>query len=148
VVGTRAADAVDDRTAVLQPVDATITDQEIIGLMRHARRARAAGAPTVTCCIGGYDDDPRELGDIPEARELCKRLVRLGYIACLDIATSVREFPTFNHSITLGAWEVWRIARGEAKVGKSRVPAELLDEFITKELVYLSTVADDHLAGD
>jgi hypothetical protein len=134
------------RAAVVQSLRASLTDPELVALMRQAKRARDAGSPSVTCAIAGYDEDPRELRDIPEAVELCKRLVRLGYLSFLDVATTVREFPTFNRGTSLGAWEVWRLARHEYEAGTHKVPVAALARFIDKKLAYLNTVADDHLS--
>ena len=35
--------------------------------------------PRCACTIAGYGSDPRELWQIPEVQDLCKRLVLLGY---------------------------------------------------------------------
>jgi hypothetical protein len=134
------------RTAVIHRLNVGLTDQDIVGMMRHARDARAKGAPSVTCCIDDYNDDPREIGEIPEARELCRRLLALGYTSFLDPTTSIPEFPTFNGCMTLGAFEVWRIARGEmTHAGRQEVTRADLDAF-REHLEYANTVADDHLA--
>jgi hypothetical protein len=74
--------------------------------MRQAKEFWDRAGDKVTCTFDGYGDDPRDLADIPEAREFCKRLVGLGYISFLDVTTSMRGLPAFDRAITLGAWEV------------------------------------------
>jgi hypothetical protein len=99
----------------------------------------------VTCTVSGYGGDPRELADIPEAggpsaSGACGR----AYVTLLDVATAVRELLTFNGGAALGAWEVWRIARGGCGVGRHEVPVAALAECIKRALAYLNTVAEDH----
>ena len=60
--------------------------------------------------------------------------------------TSVPDLPSFNRGRFLGAWEVWRLARAEARAGRQEVPLAALQDFIEKQLAYLNTVADDHLS--
>jgi hypothetical protein len=134
-----------DRTAVVQHLHVGLSDAELVGMMRQARRCRERGAPSVTCAISGYDEDPRELGDIPEVRAFCKRLVGLGYVAFLDVATSIRELPGFCLGLTLGAWEVWSMARNELQSGRYPLPGVVVREFKDKQLPYLKAVANDHL---
>jgi hypothetical protein len=135
------------RTAVVQQLNVSLTDEDVIALMRQAKQCREQGVPLLTCCIDGFNEDPRDLGDIPEVREFCKRLVRLGYISFLDVATSIRELGNaFNGGITLGAWEVWRMARDALRVGPNEVDINEVLRFLEKDIKYLNTVADDHLS--
>ena len=41
------------------------------------------------CTVAGYGDDPRELWEIPEVQDLCKRLIKIGYISLLDTMPNV-----------------------------------------------------------
>ncbi|HJT77718.1 MAG TPA: hypothetical protein VJ739_11000, partial [Gemmataceae bacterium] len=76
--------------AFVQQLHTELTDADLIALMRQAKECRDAGSPSVTCQIAGYDEDPRELVDIPEARAFCQRLVALGYVSFLDAFTTVQ----------------------------------------------------------
>jgi hypothetical protein len=137
------------KTGFVHELSVGITDAEIIGVMQEAKQLRDGGAMTLTCVIDGFNDDPRELGDIPEARELCRRLVALGYVSFLDVITSAKGFPTYNGGRTLGAFEVWRIARDEVhEVGLVEIDTTDLLRFVEKDLPYLNTVADDHLTAN
>jgi hypothetical protein len=135
------------RTAVIHQLSTDLTDRELVAIMREAKAARDTGAKTVTCCIPGYDDAPRELKAIPEAKELCRRMVSLGYPSFLDVTTTVVGGKFFNGGVSLGAWEVWRIARGEAEIGTTEITAQALLNFCEKDLCYMNAVADDHLSG-
>jgi hypothetical protein len=55
-----------------------------------ALAASASRRPYVCMGIHGYDDDPRELYDIPEVRAWCKRFVELGG---LDYLPSLENGP-------------------------------------------------------
>jgi hypothetical protein len=132
---------------VIHQLHVGLTDAELIDLMRQAKQCRHDDAPSVTCSISGYDNDSRELADIPEVRALCKRLVDCGYVAFLDPATSIRELPTFCACMSLGAWEIWRMSRNAmGPSGHQSVPHAVLRDFLARELPRLKAVADDHLS--
>ena len=64
------------------------TDGDILDQMRIMKRAREERSyDNVVCTIRGYDDDHRELYDIPEVRSFCRRLLSLGFISYLDFST-------------------------------------------------------------
>lgn len=85
--------------------------------------------------IGGYDDDRRELWEIPESIAFMKRLYNLGFIAVLEVSTrckhliskayqSIDELPGF------GALEIWMGATGRMETGRSSISSQELDEFM------------------
>src|SRR5262245_58531298 len=116
--------------ALVYQLDARQTDAELIETMRGMRAARLGGALpsggtafvfsrpgagppagpvlTLTVQFTGYNDDPRELDEIPEVRDFCLRLCAMGLPSFLDPATTLRGMPGFNGGISLGAFEVWR----------------------------------------
>ena len=58
---------------------------DLIVLMRGMRLARASGeVPHILCTISGYDDDPRQLRDIPEVVDYLRRLTAVGFISDLS----------------------------------------------------------------
>jgi hypothetical protein len=78
--------------------------------------------------ISGFDDDSRELWQIPEAIDLCRRIVKTGFIAVLEASSSVEGIRTsdsdpglgiLTHAafIGLGAFEVWVFSEGRMKSG-------------------------------
>jgi hypothetical protein len=124
------------------------TDMELIDCMRHARQAREAGVRYVLLVVDGYNADPRELWEIPEVKELCRRLVALGVISWLDVAPRLRDLPGYATSpvVGFGAWDVWMIARGEFPRESCDVDLADLERFLDEDLRYANAVADDHLA--
>ncbi len=77
---------------------------------------RDDGNPRCVCTIAGYGDDPRELYEIPEVQDLCKRLIKIGYISLLDTMPNV-DLPNspaipVEYGRPWGAWEVWIVACG------------------------------------
>jgi hypothetical protein len=64
--------------------------------------------------IGGYENDPRELWEIPEMKNFGSRLVRIGFISLLELSTQFKrqKDPDPMYGLTLGALEVWAISKG------------------------------------
>jgi hypothetical protein len=87
------------------------TDEELHDYMRHMKRQREDRAcEHIVLTIGHYDKDPRELWQIPEVQEFCRRLVDTGFFAYLDTFTTVpalvkKDFEVVNGAF--GAFEVW-----------------------------------------
>jgi hypothetical protein len=115
------------------------TNAGLIDVMRRLKEKRQLGENVIsTCVITGFDNDRRELGEIPEVRAFCRRLVGRGFIAWLDLSTSIEayapasvagEWPAY-HRLELGAFEVWAISEGHCqKPGTHALPVELLDQF-------------------
>ncbi|MHA2279789.1 MAG: hypothetical protein ACXAC5_02705 [Promethearchaeota archaeon] len=63
--------------------------------------------------MGGFDDDPRELIEIPEARHLGQRLIDLGILA---VMVQPRPDGTRSHKAALDAIDLHCIARGVGSV--------------------------------
>lgn len=85
--------------------DATNEDlREQMRLMKRARDERLY--QHIVCLIRGFDDDPRGLSEIPDARAFCRRLVDQGVISYLDVATTFRGSDEMLRG-TLGAFEIW-----------------------------------------
>jgi hypothetical protein len=135
------------QAVVVHNLKADVTDHEVVELMRHARKAQGDGCPSVTCCVAGYDDDPRDLGEVPEVVGPCRRLLNLGYVSFLTPFTSIPGLPGFNRGASLGAYEVWAIAKGlRGRAGRREVPAAQLEEFWA-DLRGINAVADRNLGG-
>jgi hypothetical protein len=92
---------------------------ELIEVMRQLRDVREKPIAVVVCAIEGFENDPRQLGQIPELRAFCRRLVDLGFISWLEPTTTLslliseyvqQAYPSLG--TYLGAWEVWAIAQG------------------------------------
>jgi hypothetical protein len=64
---------------VIVQVSPEYSDADIIDLMWQLRDAHLLRRQQFfTCALDGFNNDPRELGEIPEARALCRRLVDTG----------------------------------------------------------------------
>lgn len=85
------------------------TDDELKNIIVSLTRLiRAHGKPFVLF-ISGYDNDQRELWEIPEVQSLCERLVNSGFISLLETG-----LPT-GAPYALTAFRVWKIAKGEMR---------------------------------
>jgi hypothetical protein len=69
--------------------------------------------------ISGFDDDPRELYQIREVIEFTKRLVKLGFMSCLHVTTTIKDLipePFKSRRLPgLGALELWLFASEQMK---------------------------------
>lgn len=123
------------------------SDEEIHGYVRTMNDLRRTGRPMhLVCTISGFNDDPRELFDIPEAVALCRRLVELGFISGLNVCTSLPPCPDHERLHGLwGAFEVWLCSEGLMRANPWTIAVEafrsLFDEF-TKLLKQCNAVAD------
>jgi hypothetical protein len=128
-------------------VNLTIDADEAATLaqMRTMKRAREERrCDYVVCSIDGFNDDPRELWEVPDVRELCRRLVACGFISYLEFATLIcAEAPPFVRQ-HWGATEVWLCSMG--LLGRHTcLTAELLDEM--QRVVCESNDKADSLLG-
>ena len=99
-------------------IQSGITDAQALDLMRNMKAHREAVATGhVVCTFDGYADDGRELNDIPEVRECCRRLVASGFVSYLDFST---QFPPGQSEVVragLGAAEVYLIGQNRFRPG-------------------------------
>lgn len=91
-----------------------MSNADLVEIMRSLRRIRSSGDPArIVCSIHGFDDDPRELWNIPEVQSFCRRLIDIGFISDLEFA------PHWEPDLSgtpgqggLGAVEIWLMAEG------------------------------------
>jgi hypothetical protein len=85
------------------------------------------------CAITGFDDDPRELWQIPEAVAFMKRLVDLGFISGLEVSTNSEDLVRPEFGVPklpgFGAIEVWMCAKGLIRTGDNAITKSLLKRF-------------------
>jgi hypothetical protein len=119
------------------------SDGEILHQMRIMEPAR--GTPFfwehVVCAIVGYEDDARELYEIPEARAFCRRLVDMGFIAFLDETTLFSSDMPAMAKQGFGAMEVWLCAEDRLQA-INLMTRELADEW-AKVLAQAKMRADE-----
>jgi len=63
----------------------------------------SVGSEGYAILVGGYDDDPRELYQIPEVIDLFKRVIKSGLLSVLEVSTSIGK----DFAGALGALEIW-----------------------------------------
>ncbi len=81
----------------------------------------------IVCLVGGFNEDPRELCEIPEVRGFCRRLMGQGFASYLDPATT---FPAGQKTgKAWGAFELWLCAEGLMKPGPTRLHLSVIDRF-------------------
>lgn len=100
------------------------TDADIRRVIRNSNSLAVQGSQGFLLFITGYDDDPRELWDIPECIELIDRLVAHGILAVLDFNIGAGSQP-----LALGGFVVWIIHKRKRDWDR-RVTKDLLDEFL------------------
>jgi hypothetical protein len=95
-----------------------MTEAALQDLMVAVADWRERGA-TAYCFLHGFDDDPRDLVDIPEARRFCDLLLESGFAGVLTPSSdpalcmaSRRDFPEETPCRPFGAFEVWTTAKG------------------------------------
>lgn len=89
------------------------SNDDIVEKMRTMRQARLDRTCShVACLIRGFDDDSRELFDIPEVRAFCRRLMTLGFASYLEGATTLAGSAPDSLRQAWGAFEVWMTAEG------------------------------------
>jgi hypothetical protein len=120
------------------PLVLSNSNDELAGVMHRCKalRKNADRDSIVLCTVDGFDDDPRCLGEIPEVRAFCRRLVGMGFISYLDVSSGIKELahPTVAQGggmgLGLGALEVWLIAEGLlGKAGRVNLDGAAWDRF-------------------
>ena len=73
------------------------------------------GKPVWVSCFG-YDDDPRELWEVPEVVTLFKRMIDMGMLSIMwPNVPGAEDYDP--HPLGLGALQLWAIATGQMKKG-------------------------------
>jgi hypothetical protein len=109
------------RTAI---VASDATDAELRGMTAAMRKLALDTNNPFWLLIHGYDDDQRELWEIPEVAELCRRLVEVGFIAVMHVAQKPND-----PDVALSALQVWLMSKGMLATGGQDVPADTFNKF-------------------
>lgn len=100
------------------------TDEEIRGFTVALSKLLFDTRDPFWLLISGHDDDPRELWEIPEVADLCRRFVTLGFISVLAV-----QEESDDPKMALTALKVWLLARGELRAGTQNVTTETFKQF-------------------
>jgi hypothetical protein len=135
---------------VLSRLSLQFSNEQLIDLMHQYRDVRERdekrGKETIIGIqVDGYNDDPRELGEIPEVQDFCERLVDLGFIA--DLTPSLMLFPQDNLPIprgsAFGSLEVWCTGQGMlGPAGRVDLETDRLMSFVDTMLSQANQRAD------
>lgn len=121
--------------------DVGISDADIRKAMTGMHKFRECVPNAhVVVIVHGYDEDSRELWEIPEVAVLFQRLVASGFISYLDISPSLSKEEAMKDCPGFGSLEVWLIARGEMKT-HLQLTADHLGKF-QEELEKSNEIAD------
>ena len=103
------------KTLPLHELIATIsrnaTARDLNDQAKILKEHRENGVASIYLIFGGYDDDPREVWQIPQVQTICKRLEEIGYTSYLDIAGFLHPIEA-KKTNGFGAMEVFLCADG------------------------------------
>lgn len=86
-------------------------------------------------CVDGYENDKRELWQIPKVASFFKMLIRVGFISFLEVSASAEGVTRLEKNVTdigfpgFGALEVWMIANNKMGKGRTDIGREEMIEF-------------------
>lgn len=88
-------------------------------------------------CVDGYENDKRDLWQIPEVASFFKMLIRKGFISFLEVSSSAKGVTRLDSSPLgcpgFGALEVWMIAN--EKMSKGRTDIERVEMLAFSEVL-------------
>ena len=113
---------------------ADMSDDEIKECVQQMLPVCVARGQGFCLTISGYDEDPRDLWQIPEAVSFMQRLVKFGLITALEVSTSAPEFLPERFKKTkmpgFGALEIWLCATNRMRRGGNDVSHEEMNLFM------------------
>jgi hypothetical protein len=122
------------------------SNNDLLNDMRKMKNARELNCAHIVCVISGFDNDKREMFQIPEARAFCRRLVDIGFISYLDNAVC---FGNKDIDVLGGSWgdfEVWTCAEGRFHDKAEQINSVILKAF--KHALLTANAKSDSLVGE
>ena len=98
-------------------------------------------------CVSGYDNDKRELWQIPEVSQFFKRIIKTGFMSLMEVSSSINGICRLDDKILeigipgLGAIEMWLISRNELK---KEISQEKIKEFF-RELMESNKILESNI---
>lgn len=119
-------------------VEQTQTDDDLRRVMAGIDPIVKKNGMGFVLTISGWDNDPRDLWEIPEAIHLCKRLVDTGFISLLEVSTQsgLKSDYMPDDCPGLGALEIWLMANGRVRKGQQYLDRNTVETFMN---VWLSS---------
>lgn len=113
---------------------ADMTDNEIKDCIQQMLPVCMVKEQGFCLTIGGFDEDSRELWEIPEATNFMRKLVDLGFIAALEVSTTAKDFVRkdffgVDKLPGFGALEVWMCATGRMIKGHNDIDMATIRQF-------------------
>jgi hypothetical protein len=113
-------------------VTTEMTDGELLKMMRTLEQQVRCANMGFVLTVSGYDNDLRELWEIPKCIELFRKLVDMGFISVLEVSTHIKEISRIPDCPGFGAFEIWSIADGRMTGGTTTYPKSVIIEFLDK----------------
>lgn len=116
----------------LVTIRAAFDNAKIRNMMRELHRVLENGVHKTgfVLTVSGWDDDPRDVWQIPECVDLFKRLVELGFISLLEVSTHAKDIAQIPDCGGLGALEIWLMSQGKVTVGDSSIDRRTMGLFM------------------
>lgn len=92
-------------------INKNATNIDLVGLIKQGWEFVKKNQEGCFFTISGYDDDKRDLSEILEVKELCKRAIELGLMSVLTVSTLMEN----EEARAFGALEMWGLAKGKFK---------------------------------
>lgn len=139
-------------TIAFYAADSRMSDDDIRQIVTTGLKLMMAGGDAMIS-LDGFNDDPRELWDIPAAVNLAKKLVSMG--VCSSLTLSSYLDPRWagegdNSGKPFGAFELWLLAKEEWGKDKGGIENTRLQGLLQKfkvDLAASNEVASSTLEG-
>lgn len=106
-------------------VEPSNTDEQIDEMLRRANAFCLAENSAYFLVVPGYDDDSRELYEIPEVLDLFDRLAKRGCMTVLEVNAAKDDDMRM-----IGAYQLWAIAKRLVSDRTIPLSRELLEQFV------------------
>lgn len=122
-----------DADIMVLALGADMTDDEIKDCIQQMMPICIAKGSGFCLTISGFDQDQRELWQIPEAIAFMKKLVNIGLIAGLEVSTQSKDMVRKEFGLDslpgFGALEIWLGGTGRLVSGDNDLSPELISTF-------------------
>lgn len=109
-----------------------MTDSEIEEAMKDMAPVCQSTQNGFFVCIDGYEEDPRELWQIPEVKIFFQKLISSGFIAFLEVSATAEGLTRLDTNLGcpgFGALEIWMIANDMMYSGRKEIRQNELRRF-------------------
>lgn len=116
-------------------LDPDMTRKEIEEVIQKSMPICKNKAQGFVFSLGGFDEDPRELWQIPKAIKFMKMIMDIGFMSVLEVSTMCVElmperFKGIGGAPGLGALELWVCANNRMHEENLDISNEMMKEFL------------------